>query len=113
MIPMRLQTGSMTVYIAPVGSDYDRDSTPDLSDNDDDNDGVIDGLDAFPLDETETDDSDRDGVGDNTDAYPNDRGCSVQDQGDGQQCYVTFMETGGNNLITTLHLGGMRVGVRH
>ena len=48
-------------------------STQDLVvDTDDDNDGVADGQDAFPLDPTETSDSDGDGVGDNSDAAPND-----------------------------------------
>ena len=38
---------------------------------DSDNDGVLDGSDAFPLDPTETADSDNDGIGDNTDSFPN------------------------------------------
>ena len=43
------------------------------SDNpDDDNDGVADEEDAFPLDPTESVDSDNDGVGDNSDAFPDD-----------------------------------------
>ena len=47
-------------------------STGMLSDADDDNDGVEDGSDAFPLDATETVDKDLDGVGDNSDAFPED-----------------------------------------
>ena len=39
-----------------------------VPDNDDDNDGVVDADDAFPLDSSETSDLDRDGIGDNTDA---------------------------------------------
>lgn len=42
------------------------------SSTDSDNDGVIDSLDAFPNDPTETVDTDNDGVGDNSDAFPND-----------------------------------------
>ena len=37
------------------------------ADEDDDNDGVLDDLDAFPLDENETTDTDGDGIGDNSD----------------------------------------------
>ena len=43
-----------------------------LADADDDNDGVEDSNDAFPLDSTEAADADADGVGDNKDAFPND-----------------------------------------
>lgn len=59
-------------------TDTDRDGRPDVCDNnctnlgmaaddDDDNDGVLDDLDAFPLDENETKDTDGDGIGDNSD----------------------------------------------
>ena len=51
------------------------DSTTGLVlDNDDDGDGVPDGLDAFPLNAAETVDTDGDGVGNNTD---------TDDDGDG------------------------------
>ena len=40
-------------------------SIGDVSDTDDDNDGVIDTEDAFPLDATESGDADGDGIGDN------------------------------------------------
>ncbi len=53
-------------------TDTDGDTIPDSIDDDDDNDGVLDVDDAFPLDPTEWDDSDGDGIGDNSDAYPND-----------------------------------------
>jgi hypothetical protein len=50
---------------------------------DSDGDGIIDSLDAFPNDATETKDSDGDGVGDNGDAFPNDSTESVDTDGDG------------------------------
>jgi Leucine-rich repeat (LRR) protein len=69
---------------AAADSDFDQDGMPDIayivvdglrtvainverSDNDDDNDGVIDENDAFPFDVTETTDTDLDGTGNNTD----------------------------------------------
>ena len=56
----------------------------DTSLDDTDNDGVINGSDAFPNDPTETLDTDGDGVGDNADAFPNDAARSVAaDSGDG------------------------------
>jgi len=47
--------------------DTDGDGTPDVTDSDDDNDGVNDDEDAFPLDPTETVDTDGDGIGNNAD----------------------------------------------
>lgn len=47
--------------------DTDADDIPDALDPDDDNDGVIDTDDAFPLDELETLDTDADGIGNNAD----------------------------------------------
>jgi len=47
--------------------DTDGDGIRDTDDLDDDNDGVSDDLDAFPLDETESEDLDGDGVGNNAD----------------------------------------------
>ena len=52
------------VQLAPF-KDTDGDGQSDLLDNDDDDDGVPDAQDAFPLDNTETADSDGDGLGDN------------------------------------------------
>lgn len=51
--------------------------------DDTDNDGVINGSDAFPNDPTETVDTDGDGVGDNADAFPIDAGETVDTDGDG------------------------------
>ena len=61
-------------------TDTDSDSVGDACDNDDDNDGVIDTSDAFPLDATETVDTDGDGTGDNADT--NDDGDAVADASD-------------------------------
>ena len=47
--------------------DSDGDGTFDHLDSDDDNDGVLDTVDAFPLDATESVDTDSDGVGNNAD----------------------------------------------
>jgi len=52
-------------------------------DDDDDNDGVADVNDAFPLDATESADTDGDGVGDNSDAFPNDPLETKDTDGDG------------------------------
>jgi alpha-tubulin suppressor-like RCC1 family protein len=49
----------------------DGDAQGDVCDNDDDNDGVADVSDAFPLDATESVDTDSDGIGDNADTTPN------------------------------------------
>ncbi|SVD69744.1 uncharacterized protein METZ01_LOCUS422598, partial [marine metagenome] len=48
-------------------SDYDWDGEADILDTDDDNDGINDDDDLFPLDETEWEDSDGDGTGNNAD----------------------------------------------
>jgi putative metal-binding protein/thrombospondin type 3 repeat protein len=53
-------------------TDTDEDGAGDACDEDDDNDGVNDTEDVFPLDPNESADSDGDGIGDNTDACPND-----------------------------------------
>lgn len=51
-----------------IGSkDTDGDGIPDKDDPDDDNDGVVDEKDAFPLDPKESGDIDGDGIGDNAD----------------------------------------------
>jgi uncharacterized repeat protein (TIGR01451 family) len=63
--------------------DPDEDGIPNYLDPDDDNDGVNDELDAFPLDPTEWADSDGDGVGDNADAFPNDPTETTDSDGDG------------------------------
>ena len=57
---------------ALVHRDFDRDGIVDELDADNDNDGINDDDDAFPLDRNEWLDSDGDGMGDNSDAFPND-----------------------------------------
>ena len=58
--------------------DTDGDSVPDCVDTDDDNDGVVDTSDAFPLDPAEWADTDADGIGNNAD---------LDDDNDGQSDY--------------------------
>jgi alpha-tubulin suppressor-like RCC1 family protein len=52
--------------------DTDGDGQGDACDTDDDNDTVLDGDDAFPLDDTESEDADSDNIGDNSDPLPDD-----------------------------------------
>jgi hypothetical protein len=61
----------------------DSDETGDKCDNDDDNDGVLDASDLFPLDSSESADTDSDGVGDNSDVFPNDSSESTDTDSDG------------------------------
>ena len=63
--------------------DSDGDGLSDDLDPDDDNDGVVDDDDAFPLDPAESVDSDGDGVGDNADEFPHDPAESRDSDGDG------------------------------
>ena len=49
--------------------DFDTDGAGDVCDTDDDNDGLNDELDAFPLNRTEQTDSDNDGLGDNYELF--------------------------------------------
>lgn len=77
-------------------ADFDFDGAPDVIDPDDDNDGVIDADDEFPLNSGESIDSDDDGIGNNADAdddndgvvdindqYPLDAGNILDSDGDG------------------------------
>jgi parallel beta-helix repeat protein len=50
-----------------IWTDTDRDGLPNFRDPDDDNDGVTDAMDAFPLNPDESVDTDKDGIGDNAD----------------------------------------------
>ncbi|MDQ8183485.1 thrombospondin type 3 repeat-containing protein [Pelagicoccus sp. SDUM812005] len=89
-----LNLASMRItYPSP---DADGDGVPDKLDTDDDNDGVSDEEDAFPLDGSESSDYDGDGIGDNADldddndgvadtedAFPYDAAEAVDTDGDG------------------------------
>ena len=66
--------------IRTIGDNFDNDNEPDVIDEDDDNDGVNDGDDAFPEDSTETTDTDGDNTGDNADK--DDDGDGVNDIND-------------------------------
>ena len=66
--------GSDPMDNASIPADFDMDGMCDAVDMDDDNDGVMDVDDAFPLDASESYDADGDGTGDNAD---------MDDDGDG------------------------------
>lgn len=82
-----LQAGTQSIYtLVKSGNDIyiTQDIFTDLTSfADTDGDGVIDNLDAFPNDPTESVDSDADGVGDNLDAFPLDATETLDTDGDG------------------------------
>lgn len=73
-------------------TDTDADGIGNNTDEDDDNDSVNDTNDAFPLDSNESSDTDEDGVGDNGDFYAQDASCWKEQNGDGNQCYLTVIK---------------------
>lgn len=62
-----LEADWLNNYVEFPVEDFDGDGIPNEQDLDDDNDGVNDTDDSFPLDATETVDFDSDGIGDNSD----------------------------------------------
>ena len=73
-------TASRKIIIIAEDIDTDGDGVANYLDDDDDNDGVVDTLDAFPLDSSETLDTDLDGTGNNADT--DDDGDGVADDSD-------------------------------
>ena len=79
----------------------------DTSLDDTDNDGVVNGSDAFPTDPNETTDTDSDGVGDNADAFPGNNAASVDVDNDGLPdewnagCDITCQNNSGLTLDTS------------
>ena len=63
----------------PYG-DADNDGTLNKDDNDDDNDGVVDSLDAFAADANESVDTDNDGIGNNSDTDDDNDGVNDSDE---------------------------------
>jgi len=74
-----IDSSPATVTIT-ITADCDGDNISDLKDTDDDNDGVLDVEDAFPLDATETVDTDGDGIGNNADRDDDNDGMSDTDE---------------------------------
>ncbi|NDG64828.1 MAG: cartilage oligomeric matrix protein, partial [Planctomycetes bacterium] len=64
-----------------IALDTDSDGTANCIDDDDDGDGVVDSVDAFPLDASESVDTDGDGIGNNADQ--DDDGDGADDATDG------------------------------
>ena len=73
-------TSPLSRLVSPLPNDFDLDNRCNAHDTDDDNDGVLDTLDIFPLDQTEWADADGDGIGDNAD--PDDDNDGVEDSYD-------------------------------
>ena len=83
-----------------AASNYDGDTLADIIDFDDDNDGVDDQIDLFPLDASESFDSDADGIGDNADTDDDNDGFpDISDAFpfDATEAYDTDSDGVGNN----------------
>ena len=77
-------TVDIALLITPDGPpDIDKDGVPNNDDPDDDNDGVTDATDAFPLDPAEWADKDGDWIGDNLDADDDGDGVADDDNNNG------------------------------
>jgi hypothetical protein len=74
--PAGTETDNCPAVSNPAQTDTDGDNAGDACDTDDDNDGVIDGQDAFPLDANEWVDTDGDGTGNNADLDDDNDGVS-------------------------------------
>ena len=72
--------GSNPLDDASTSPDNDGTGAPDCIDTDDDDDGVLDGADAFPLDPSESVDTDADGTGNNADTDDDADGQSDSDE---------------------------------
>ncbi len=68
--------GSDPLDGSEASADADADGLPNCVDTDDDNDGVEDTSDAFPLDASEWTDTDADGIGNNADTDDDNDGYS-------------------------------------
>ncbi|MEC7167493.1 MAG: thrombospondin type 3 repeat-containing protein [Candidatus Thermoplasmatota archaeon] len=77
------QQASCPTKIENHRTDFYANFTMMLWNGDDDNDGVPNSWDLYPLDPSESQDSDGDGVGDNSDAFPNDGNRSADADRDG------------------------------
>jgi len=95
-----LQCGSDPLSSTSISADFDTDNSPDCVDPDDDNDNVIDTVDVFQFDATESVDTDGDEIGNNAD--PDDDNDSVLDGEDAfpldpAESADTDLDTIGNN----------------
>ena len=77
--------------LVPVLEDFKRAISLEGSDSDDD--GVLDGVDAFPKDKNETKDSDNDGVGDTLDVFAYNPNETLDTDGDGIPNYLDPEDT--------------------
>ena len=71
------------IHLGNFVGDTDADGVGNIFDRDDDDDGVEDLLDTFPVDPSEWTDADGDTVGDNADAFPTDWSEQADTDGDG------------------------------
>ena len=89
--------GSDPLDPSSVPADNDGDYICDIVDTDDDNDGVLDSLDAFPTDVTQTIDSDGDGIGDSLDTDDDNDGWTDVDEAGCQTDPLDTMEVPTDN----------------
>jgi len=92
--------GNLLTITTQGETDTDGDGIPDFQDLDDDNDGVNDSLDAFPLNPNETLDTDSDGIGNNADTDDDNDGLSDTKE----------QQLGTNSLLTDTDRDGLADG---